>query len=40
MVIPALTLIEYAETHTVSPKLAVIVKNLKDTDNPVVVIAK
>jgi hypothetical protein len=40
MVIPALTLIEYAATHTVSPKLAEIVKNLKDTDNPVVVIAK
>lgn len=40
MVIPALTLIEYAETHTISPKLAEIVKNLKDTDNPVVVIAR
>jgi len=40
MVNSASSLIEYAATHTVSPKLAEIIKSLKDTDNPVVVIAK
>jgi len=40
MVISAASLIEYASTHTVSPKLAKIVKNLNENDNPVVVIAK
>ena len=40
MMIPAYSLIEYANTHKVSEKLAKIVKNLKDTDNPIVVIAK
>ncbi len=40
MMIPAYSLIEYANSHKVSEKLAKIVKNLKDTDNPIVVIAK
>lgn len=40
MIISAASLIEYASKHAVSPKLAEIVKNLKDTDNPIVVIAK
>ncbi|MFA5849390.1 MAG: 6-bladed beta-propeller [Bacteroidales bacterium] len=40
MVITAASLIEYANSHKVSEKLAKIVKNLKDTDNPIVVIAK
>jgi len=40
MVVSAASLIEYTSTHTVSPKLAEIVKNLNENDNPVVVIAK
>ncbi len=40
MMITAFSLIEYANSHKVSEKLAEIVKNLKDTDNPIVVIAK
>ncbi|MEN6617972.1 MAG: 6-bladed beta-propeller [Rikenellaceae bacterium] len=40
MIIPAISLIEYAETHKVSSELSEIIKKLKDTDNPVVVIAK
>jgi len=40
MVISAASLIEYASNHTVSPKLAEIVKNLNENNNPVVVIAR
>jgi len=40
MIISAASLIEYASNHTVSPKLAEIVKNLSENDNPVVVIAR
>lgn len=40
MVVSAASLIEYTRTHTVSPKLAEIVKKLNENDNPVVVIAK
>jgi len=40
MVHSAASLLEYAETHTLPPKLAEIVKNLNENDNPVVVIAR
>jgi len=38
--IDALTLIEYAETHKVSTELARLAGKLKETDNPIVIIAK
>ncbi len=40
MSIPAYSLIEYSETHTVSAKLAEIIKKIKDSDNPIIVLAK
>jgi len=40
MIISAASLIEYASNHKVSAKLAEIVKNLNENDNPVVVIAR